>query len=179
MTEIKKVHLIAICGMGMGTLAGLLKSAGYAVSGSDENVYPPMSTQLSDLGIEIQSGFSADNLAHQPDLVIVGNTCKETNPEVQAAFAMGLNIMSFPQALKTIWDVRARLDAAGISHDVESYRLDAISIVARVPGEYWEIDFLDDGSIDFEVFQSQGVKTTDDLDARINQIHLTNELKGN
>jgi hypothetical protein len=90
-----------------------------------------------------------------------------------------MNERSFPQALKTIWDVRARLDAAGISHDVESYRLDAISIVARVPGEYWEIDFLDDGSVDFEVFQSQGVKTTDDLDARINQIHLTNELKGN
>jgi hypothetical protein len=86
---------------------------------------------------------------------------------------------SFPQALKTIWDVRARLDAAGISHDVEGYRLDAISIVARVPGEYWEIDFLDDGSIDFEVFQSQGVKTSDDLDARIKQIHLTNALKGN
>lgn len=99
MKEIKKVHLIAICGMGMGTLAGLLKSAGYEVSGSDENVYPPMSTQLADLGIEICQGFSPDNIAHHPDLVIIGNTCKESNPEVQAAFAMGLNIMSFPQAL--------------------------------------------------------------------------------
>jgi hypothetical protein len=86
---------------------------------------------------------------------------------------------SYPRALETIWEVRARLDAAGISHDVESYRLDAISIVARVPGEYWEIDFLGDGSIDFEVFQSQGVKTSDDLDARIKQTQLTNELKGN
>src|SRR3984957_16431420 len=99
MTEIKKVHLIAICGMGMGTLAGLLQSAGYEVSGSDENVYPPMSTQLANLGIDIQNGYRAENLAHHPDLVIIGNTCKENNPEVQAAFAMGLNIMSFPQAL--------------------------------------------------------------------------------
>ncbi|MHB2015447.1 MAG: UDP-N-acetylmuramate:L-alanyl-gamma-D-glutamyl-meso-diaminopimelate ligase [Candidatus Xenobia bacterium] len=99
MKNIQKVHLIAICGMGMGTVAGLLKSAGYEVTGSDENVYPPMSHQLRDLGISFVEGYRPSNLDHNPDLVIIGNTCKENNPEVQAAFARGIPCMSFPQAL--------------------------------------------------------------------------------
>src|SRR5438105_3687994 len=99
MKDKNKVHLIAVCGMGMGTLAGLLKSSGYEVTGSDENVYPPMSHQLRDLGIPVRDGFSPDNLDNDPDLVIVGNVVKENNVEVQAAFRRGLRCMSFPEAL--------------------------------------------------------------------------------
>lgn len=83
----------------MGSLAGLLKTAGHKVTGSDQNVYPPMSSQLADLGIPVSLGYGAHNLEPRPDLVIIGNAAKEGNPEVQAALEMGIPYMSFPQAL--------------------------------------------------------------------------------
>ena len=67
------IHLMGICGTAMGSLAGLLSEMGYKVTGSDQNVYPPMSTQLESLGIEIMQGYKAENLDAKPDLVIVGN----------------------------------------------------------------------------------------------------------
>ena len=69
----RRIHLIAICGVAMSALAGMLKQRGYEVSGSDENVYPPISTLLERLGFAIRPGFRADNVADRPDLVIVGN----------------------------------------------------------------------------------------------------------
>jgi len=95
----RHVHMIAICGIGMGSLAGLLKTSGYHVTGSDENVYPPMSTQLESLGIRLNSGYCAENVADRPDLVIIGNAAKANNPEVQAVLESGLPYMSFPEAL--------------------------------------------------------------------------------
>jgi UDP-N-acetylmuramate: L-alanyl-gamma-D-glutamyl-meso-diaminopimelate ligase len=95
----RHIHMTAICGIGMGSLAGLLKTAGYHVTGSDENVYPPMSTQLGDMGIEIVSGYRADNVVPRPDLVIIGNAVKPGNPEVQAVMDQGIPYMSFPEAL--------------------------------------------------------------------------------
>jgi len=67
------IHLIAVCGVGMASLAGLLKALGYRVTGSDQNVYPPMSTYLAQAGIDVQTGFHAQHLANRPDLVIIGN----------------------------------------------------------------------------------------------------------
>ncbi|MBF0491271.1 MAG: UDP-N-acetylmuramate--L-alanine ligase [Deltaproteobacteria bacterium] len=93
------IHLIAICGTAMGTLAGMLKAKGFQVSGSDDNVYPPMSTQLEKWGIAIQKGFSAKNLQPQPDLVIVGNAVSKTNPEVEALLQSDIRYLSLPQAL--------------------------------------------------------------------------------
>jgi UDP-N-acetylmuramate: L-alanyl-gamma-D-glutamyl-meso-diaminopimelate ligase len=98
-TEIKTVHLIAICGTGMGSFAGLLREAGFKVTGSDENVYPPMSTQLDNWGIPVMQGYKPENLSHNPDLVIVGNVCRRENPECTAARDLNLRTMSFPQAL--------------------------------------------------------------------------------
>jgi UDP-N-acetylmuramate: L-alanyl-gamma-D-glutamyl-meso-diaminopimelate ligase len=92
--------MIAICGMGMGSLAGLLKSAGYSVTGSDDGIYPPMSTQLESLGIEIKLGYKPENLSPAPDLVIVGNAVSRRNPEVEAMLVRGLPYMSLPQVLK-------------------------------------------------------------------------------
>jgi len=99
MDNIKKIHLIAICGTGMSSLAGMLKSSGYDLTGSDDNVYPPVSTQLEKLGIPYFKGFKPSNLDHAPDLVIVGNVVSRGNPEVEAMLDRGLKHTSFPQAL--------------------------------------------------------------------------------
>ena len=93
------IHLIAICGVGMAPLAGLLQAQGYRVTGSDQNVYPPMSTYLADLRIEVQSGYAADHLRDRPDLVVVGNAVSRTNLEVEEMLRLGLPYISFPQAL--------------------------------------------------------------------------------
>ena len=66
--NVKTIHLIAVCGTGMGALACMLKDMGYAVTGSDANVYPPMSTFLKDKGVLIFEGFNAQNLSYGPDL---------------------------------------------------------------------------------------------------------------
>ena len=82
--DIKNIYLIAICGTGMAALAGLLKGAGYRVSGSDANIYPPMSTLLKNSGIPVLPGYRKENITGDIDLVIVGNAVSKTNEEVQA-----------------------------------------------------------------------------------------------
>ena len=97
---VKRVHLIGVAGTGMGSFAGMLKAAGYEVSGSDENVYPPMSTQLERWGIEVMTPYRAENLDRaRPDLVVVGNVVRMVNPEATAMRERGLRHVSFPQAL--------------------------------------------------------------------------------
>ena len=93
------IHLIAACGTGMGSLAGMLKARGYHVTGSDQHVYPPMSTQLQAWGIPLYNGFNAEHLVPRPDLVIVGNAVSRDNPEAMATEQAGIPVMSFPQAL--------------------------------------------------------------------------------
>jgi UDP-N-acetylmuramate: L-alanyl-gamma-D-glutamyl-meso-diaminopimelate ligase len=99
-SKIERVHLIGVCGTGMGSFAGMLKAAGHRVTGSDENVYPPMSTQLERWGIEVMSGYRPENLDRaRPDLVVVGNVVRAVNPEAAAMRERGLPHVSFPQAL--------------------------------------------------------------------------------
>jgi len=93
------IHLIAICGVGMASLAGLLQAQGYRVTGSDQNIYPPMSSYLEKIGIEVLAGFSAKHVASRPDLVIIGNVVRRDNPEAQAVLGAGIPYISFPQAL--------------------------------------------------------------------------------
>jgi UDP-N-acetylmuramate: L-alanyl-gamma-D-glutamyl-meso-diaminopimelate ligase len=69
--NIKTIHMTAICGTGMGALAGMLKDKGYKVTGSDQKVYPPMSEFLAGKDIEITEGFHEKNVAYGPDLVVV------------------------------------------------------------------------------------------------------------
>jgi UDP-N-acetylmuramate: L-alanyl-gamma-D-glutamyl-meso-diaminopimelate ligase len=97
--KVKRVHLIAVCGTGMGALAGMLKEAGFEVTGSDHHVYPPMSTFLSERGIPIAEGFRPENLSYGPDLVVVGNAVSRDNPEVTAMVDLALPYCSLPQAL--------------------------------------------------------------------------------
>ena len=93
------IHLIAICGVGMASLAGLLQSRGYRITGSDQNVYPPMSNYLADIGIEVISGYGAANLAQRPDLVVIGNAVSRGNPEAEAVLSQKIPYISFPEAL--------------------------------------------------------------------------------
>ena len=96
---LKKIHLIAACGTGMGTLACILKQMGYMVSGSDQNVYPPMSDFLSEKGISLFTGYDPSNLDHKPDLVIIGNAITKLNVEAQAVLQRGIPYLSMPQAV--------------------------------------------------------------------------------
>jgi len=97
--DVKTVHLIAACGTGMAALACMLSELGLAVTGSDRNVYPPMSEFLAQRGIPVAHGFSARNLACCPDLVVVGNAVTSDNPEVAELKRMGLCYCSMPQAV--------------------------------------------------------------------------------
>jgi len=97
--KIRHIHLMGICGTGMAALAGMLQSSGYRVTGSDSQIYPPMSIFLDSLQIRVCSGYSADNLNPVPDLVIVGNVITRKNPEAIALADLGLPYLSFPQAL--------------------------------------------------------------------------------
>lgn len=99
MPESKRIHIIAICGTGMAALAGLLKKAGHAVTGSDTQIYPPMSTLLQEAGIPCKIGYDAGHIEPNTDLVIIGNAVGKTNPEVVATLGRGLPTLSMPAAL--------------------------------------------------------------------------------
>ncbi len=83
----------------MGTLACVLKEMGYEVSGSDQNVYPPMSDFLKERGVKLFQGYNTDNLEHGPDLVIIGNAVTKENVEANAVLQSGINYISMPQAV--------------------------------------------------------------------------------
>ncbi len=90
---------MGICGTGMAALAGMLQKSGYQITGSDANVYPPMSTLLAEMGITILEGYSRKNLDHHPDLVIVGNVITKKHEEACALADKKIPYLSFPQAL--------------------------------------------------------------------------------
>ena len=93
------IHLVAVCGVGMASLAGLLQERGYRVTGSDQNIYPPMSTYLTEIGIAVMAGFDSEHLNPRPDLVIIGNAVSRGNPEAEYVLNYGMPYSSFPQAL--------------------------------------------------------------------------------
>jgi UDP-N-acetylmuramate: L-alanyl-gamma-D-glutamyl-meso-diaminopimelate ligase len=97
--SVQTIHLIAVCGTGMGALACMLRDLGFEVTGSDQKVYPPMSTFLEQKGIRIMNGYRGENVRHNPDLVVVGNVISRDNPEVMKVHQMGLPFCSMPQAL--------------------------------------------------------------------------------
>jgi UDP-N-acetylmuramate: L-alanyl-gamma-D-glutamyl-meso-diaminopimelate ligase len=96
----KHYHLIGIGGTAMASVAGLLKAAGHEVTGSDENVYPPMSTQLESLGIQYSQGYRPENLEPTPDIVVVGNAISRGNPELEAVLDRRLHYTSAAATLK-------------------------------------------------------------------------------
>ncbi len=91
------IHILGICGTFMGSLAVLAKQLGHEVSGSDQSVYPPMSTQLEEQGISLCSGYDpAHIVANGPDLIVIGNTCARGNPSVEYVLDKGLAFTSGP-----------------------------------------------------------------------------------
>ena len=93
------VHLMGICGTGMASLAGMFHESGYRVSGSDQAIYPPMSDFLRNMGISVIDGYRASNLDPVPDLVVVGNVIRQTNPEAVELEISGIPFTSMPEAL--------------------------------------------------------------------------------
>jgi len=93
------IHILGICGTFMGGVAALAKAAGHRVSGSDSNVYPPMSTQLRRLGVHIFEGYDPAQLDPAPDCVVIGNAMSRGNPAVEAVLGRGLPYSSGPQWL--------------------------------------------------------------------------------
>jgi len=94
-----RIHILGICGTFMGGIALLARALGHEVSGSDANVYPPMSTQLEDQGIELMNGYEPAHLQPAPDLVIVGNTMSRGNPLVETILNNKIPYVSGPQWL--------------------------------------------------------------------------------
>src|ERR1700756_67906 len=102
------VHILGISGTFMGGIAAIARAAGHRVTGSDRNVYPPMSTQLESLGIDVIQGFGAGQLDPAPDIVVVGNVMTRGYPVVEALLERGLPYASGPEwlsreVLKTRW----------------------------------------------------------------------------
>jgi UDP-N-acetylmuramate: L-alanyl-gamma-D-glutamyl-meso-diaminopimelate ligase len=98
--NVDRVYLIGICGTAMASLAGMLQQRGYQVGGSDEHVYPPMSTYLERLGIPVLEGYTKQHLeTFRPDLVVIGNAAASTNAEAAATVEMDLPYTSMPEAI--------------------------------------------------------------------------------
>ncbi len=93
------VHILGICGTFMGGIAAIARAAGHRVTGSDRNVYPPMSTQLEAMGIDVMQGFDAGQLEPAPDVVVVGNVMTRGQPVIEALLEQGIPYASGPEWL--------------------------------------------------------------------------------
>ena len=94
------IHFIGICGTAMGSVAAAMQAKGFTVTGSDENVYPPMSTFLEEQGVQIFPGYKAENIPETAEVIVVGNAVSRGNPEAEAALERKLLYVSLPEVLK-------------------------------------------------------------------------------
>src|SRR4051812_37551880 len=95
--DLKRVHIVGVCGTLMGAFAAYLKRRGVVVTGSDENVYPPMSDVLKAAGVTLCSGYKAEHLragGKDPDVIVIGNVIRRDNPEAQASLQSGIPYVS-------------------------------------------------------------------------------------
>src|SRR4051794_32930871 len=99
-SRVQSVHFVGIGGTAMASAAAAMQQMGVKVTGSDQNVYPPMSTFLADRKIDVISGYAEQNLAHKPDLVVVGNAISRGNPEAEYVLDHKLRYCSLPELLK-------------------------------------------------------------------------------
>jgi len=97
---IRHVHFIGICGTAMGAVAAAMREQGFTVTGSDENVYPPMSTFLEEKGVTLTAGYKPENIPADADLIVVGNAISRGNPEIEAVLNRKLYYLSLPETLK-------------------------------------------------------------------------------
>lgn len=102
-SELKSVHIVGACGTLMGAFAAFLRRAGVTVTGSDQNVYPPMSDVLASAGVKLFSGYRSENLkslGYKPDLVVIGNVIRSDNPEAREAIDHGYSYCSLPEFME-------------------------------------------------------------------------------
>jgi UDP-N-acetylmuramate: L-alanyl-gamma-D-glutamyl-meso-diaminopimelate ligase len=100
MNNPRHFHFIGICGTAMGSVAAALQERGFTVTGSDEKVYPPMSTFLAERGVKIREGYRPENIPAEADLIVVGNAISRGNAEVEAVLNRKLAYLSLPETLK-------------------------------------------------------------------------------
>jgi UDP-N-acetylmuramate: L-alanyl-gamma-D-glutamyl-meso-diaminopimelate ligase len=142
-----RLHILGICGTFMGGVAALARELGETVEGSDANVYPPMSTQLESLGIELMQGYKAEYLQPAPDLVVVGNAMVRGNPAVEYMLDQHLRYISGPQWLgERLLVDREVLAVAGthgkttttslLAHLLDSAGLEPGFLIGGVPGNF-------------------------------------------
>jgi UDP-N-acetylmuramate: L-alanyl-gamma-D-glutamyl-meso-diaminopimelate ligase len=98
--EVNTIHFVGVCGTAMASVAAMCRDIGHTVTGSDENVYPPMSTYLEARGIRIAQGYRESNLDHRPDLVVIGNAMKRGNPEIERVLDERLRYCSLPELVR-------------------------------------------------------------------------------
>src|ERR1043166_5960161 len=105
----KRIHLIGVCGTGMATLAALLKSRGYDVRGSDQDVYPPMSDFLASERIRALTGYTPEHITDDLDLVVVGNAISRGNAELEEVLNRKIRYCSLPEAVRDhfLWGARS------------------------------------------------------------------------
>lgn len=94
------IHFIGICGTAMGSVAAAMQAKGFTVTGSDENVYPPMSTFLEGQGVKIFPGYKAENIPASAEVIVIGNAISRGNEEAEAALERKLLYVSLPEVLK-------------------------------------------------------------------------------
>jgi len=99
-SAIKSVHFTGICGTAMASAAAAMKEKGFTVTGSDQNVYPPMSTFLAERKIGVMNGYAEGNLSPKPDLVVIGNAISRGNPEAEFVLDHKLRYCSLPELLR-------------------------------------------------------------------------------
>src|ERR1700722_17315440 len=99
-SDIKSIHFVGVCGTAMASVAAALRDRGYIVTGSDHNVYPPMSTFLAARQVEVMPTYAESNLASKPDLVVIGNAISRGNPEAEVVLEQKLRYCSLPELLK-------------------------------------------------------------------------------
>lgn len=143
------IYLMGIGGTGMGAFAGLLKSKGHKVRGSDSAVYSPMKEKLAEWGIPYKTPYSPENLAQKPELVIVGNVIRKDNPEAQAMREQNISHDSFPSALRKLFLQNATsLVASGthgkttcsalMAHTLDKAGLDPGFLIGGIPLNFGE-----------------------------------------
>src|SRR5918911_4249279 len=105
----QRIHLIGVCGTAMATLAALLKRRGHDVRGSDQNVYPPMSDFLAAEGIRTMTGYAAEHITADLDLVVVGNAISRGNPELEEVLDRKIRYCSLPEIIRDqfLWGARS------------------------------------------------------------------------
>ena len=98
--EPRNFHFLGICGTAMGSVAAALRDRGFTVTGSDESIYPPMSTFLASRGVALNEGYKAENIPANAEIIVIGNAMKRGNPEVEAVLNRKLYYMSLPAVLR-------------------------------------------------------------------------------